>query len=130
MSTAENLSLNPAASKPAVRRKGGADAFRAKLAAMKLFEQHLAAVGDGTFRYVTGWSDQKVAEESGLVVHRIRHLRHTMFGPLAMSRDANGRPNAIRTIPYAALVTRVVDLADRVEALSAEVVRLKAALGD
>jgi hypothetical protein len=111
-------------------RNRGADVFRAKVKAMALLEQHLEPVGDKTFRYKPGWDDTRISKEVGAEVHVVRHLRASMFGPLAFSRNSRGKPGSIRTIPYATLVMKVTDLTERVAALTDDLDRIKKALGE
>lgn len=119
-----------AAALPKGKRNRGTDVFRAKIKAMDFLEQNLDAVGDGTFRYKPDWDDARVAKQVGAATHVVRHLRATMFGALAFSRNGRGKTGSIRTIPYATLVMKVADLTERVASLTEDLDRIKKALGE
>jgi hypothetical protein len=118
------------AAAPKRTRNRGADVFRAKVKAMALLEQHLEPVGDKTFRFKPGWDDARIAKEVGAETHVTRHLRASMFGALAFSKNGRNKTGAVRTIPYATLVMKVVDLTERVAALTDDLDRIKKALGE
>ncbi len=125
------MSVNetPAGAPAKRKRNRGLDVFRAKVKAMSLFEANLEKVGDKLFRFKPGWSDRRIADETGAEIHVVRHMRATLFGNLALSQSEGGH-RSMKTIRYAALVTQVADLTQRVSELTTEVNRLKAALGD
>lgn len=124
------MSVQEVAEKVKGKRNRSTDVFRAKVKAMDFLEQNLDPVGDGTFRYKPDWDDAKIGKQVGAATHVIRHLRATMFGALALSKDGRGRPGSIRTIPYATLVLKVSDLTERVTALTEDLDRIKRALGE
>ena len=103
--------------------------LRQKVAVFDLLNKHLTKQGNDLWVYNEGWSDSRVAKETGVDHSRVVFIRHKEFGKLGVL-NASGEVVQSGAKPYGVLCNEVRVLTDNMNRLNTEIERLKKALGE